>query len=78
MSSVSLTDLPGRSAQALPGGIRAQACSALCALLEFPQPDGTTAFFGQFQLSSPAQPSGCLAPPVMFVETRRHPPGERY
>ena len=37
MPSRFLTDLPGRSAQASPGGIRAQACSALCALLEFPQ-----------------------------------------
>ena len=57
------TDLPGRSAQASPGGIRAQACSALCALLEFPQSRLGQPRRSSVSSSFPAQPSGLPAPP---------------
>jgi len=64
---------PRRSAQASPGGIRAKGKGMQVPL----RPSGilsatvvSTVFFGQFQLSIPAQPSGYLASPVMLAKSK--------
>jgi hypothetical protein len=64
----SLLDLPRRSAQALPGGIRDKRPSGILSGTVVP-----TVFFGQFQLSFPAQPGGYLASSVMFAKNQWHP-----
>jgi hypothetical protein len=71
---VSLPDLPWRSANVSPGGSCAQVYGVLCALLEFSQPRFyNRGFFGQFQLSFPAQRSGFLATPVMVAKRKAIP-----
>src|SRR5689334_20216928 len=71
---VPLADLPGRSACASPCGISAQGASLPCAPFWNSLSHGSANRDSSVSSSFPSPLSErILAPPVMFVETRRHP-----